>query len=126
MTGSATAEAVELRRSRRFGPAIALVAVLLVVWELYARASGVSPFVLPPPSRVIAALWEFRDQAIGHAIPTILETLVGFALSIFAATAAAIALDRIPVARRGKAYRENDEGWTGQLEALRKYVAPTA
>jgi uncharacterized protein YndB with AHSA1/START domain len=31
--------------------------------------------------------------------------------------------DRIPVARRGKAYRVNDEGWTGQLNAIRKYLA---
>lgn len=31
--------------------------------------------------------------------------------------------DRIPVSRRSKAYRENDEGWTGQLENLRKYLA---
>ncbi|HEX6432857.1 MAG TPA: SRPBCC family protein, partial [Gemmatimonadales bacterium] len=30
--------------------------------------------------------------------------------------------DRVPVARRGKAYRENDEGWTGQLENIRKYL----
>ncbi|HEX5824623.1 MAG TPA: ABC transporter permease [Candidatus Limnocylindrales bacterium] len=86
--------------ARRLGPALALVAILLAAWEVYARASGVSPFVLPPPSRVIAALWEFRDQAIRHAIPTILETLVGFSVSIAAATAAAIALDRLPLARR--------------------------
>jgi len=31
--------------------------------------------------------------------------------------------DRIPVARRGKAYRENDEGWTGQINNLRKFLA---
>jgi uncharacterized protein YndB with AHSA1/START domain len=34
--------------------------------------------------------------------------------------------DRIPVPRRGKAYRENDKGWTGQFENLRKYVAAAA
>jgi uncharacterized protein YndB with AHSA1/START domain len=31
--------------------------------------------------------------------------------------------DRIPPARRTKAYRENDEGWAGQLENIRKYLA---
>jgi hypothetical protein len=31
--------------------------------------------------------------------------------------------DRIPPSRRGKAYRENDEGWTGQMENLRKHLA---
>jgi uncharacterized protein YndB with AHSA1/START domain len=34
--------------------------------------------------------------------------------------------DRIPPARRGKAYRENDEGWTGQFKNLRKYLASAA
>jgi uncharacterized protein YndB with AHSA1/START domain len=34
--------------------------------------------------------------------------------------------DRIPLARRAKAYRENDEGWTGQFENLRKYLASAA
>jgi uncharacterized protein YndB with AHSA1/START domain len=31
--------------------------------------------------------------------------------------------DRISPARRTKAYRENDEGWTGQFKNLRKYLA---
>jgi len=34
--------------------------------------------------------------------------------------------DQIPVARRGKAYRENDSGWTGQVENLRKFLASAA
>ena len=31
--------------------------------------------------------------------------------------------DRISPARRGKVYRENDDGWTGQMENLRKHLA---
>ncbi len=31
--------------------------------------------------------------------------------------------DRIAPSRRDKAYRENDAGWTGQLENLRKHLA---
>ena len=31
--------------------------------------------------------------------------------------------DRIVPSRRERAYRENDEGWTGQLENLRKHLA---
>jgi hypothetical protein len=34
--------------------------------------------------------------------------------------------DRIPADRRAKAYRQNEQGWTGQLENLRNYVVPTA
>ncbi len=85
---------------RRLGPPLALVAALLAAWELYARTSGVSPFVLPAPSQVLDALWDFRDQAIRHAVPTVVETVVGFGLSIAAATATAVALDRAPLARR--------------------------
>ena len=31
--------------------------------------------------------------------------------------------DRIPLARRGEAFRMNDEGWAGQLENIAKHVA---
>jgi ABC-type nitrate/sulfonate/bicarbonate transport system permease component len=85
---------------RRFGPPVALVAILLGTWELYARSSGVSPFVLPAPTQVLGALWDFRLEAIRHSVPTIVETVIGFILSIIGATAVAIALDRIDWARR--------------------------
>jgi ABC-type nitrate/sulfonate/bicarbonate transport system permease component len=88
---------------RRLGPPLILVGAFLVGWELYARASGVSPFVLPPPSRVLASLWEFRDEAWRHTLPTVGETVVGFAFSIVAGTAAAVAMDRIDVVRRAVA-----------------------
>jgi uncharacterized protein YndB with AHSA1/START domain len=34
--------------------------------------------------------------------------------------------DQIPVARRDKAYRQNDGGWTVQVENLRQYLASAA
>jgi ABC-type nitrate/sulfonate/bicarbonate transport system permease component len=88
---------------RRLVAPLALVVAFLVVWELYARASGVSPFVLPPPSRVLASLWEFRAEAWRHTLPTVGETVVGFAFSIVAGTAAAVAMDRVDVIRRAVA-----------------------
>ncbi len=85
---------------RRFGPPLALVATILVAWEIYARLSGVSPFVLPSPTRILVSLWEFRADALRHAGPTIVETIAGFGVSIVAATLAAVALDRIAWVRR--------------------------
>ncbi len=84
-------------------PPVVLVAAFLVAWELYARASGVSPFVLPSPSRVLDSLWEFRGDAARHALPTILETLLGFSASIAAAIGAAVVMDRLPIVRRALA-----------------------
>ena len=85
------------------GPPAVLVAIFLGAWELYARFSGVSPFVLPAPSDVLESLWTFRDQAIRHAVPTILETLAGFTISIAVAVGAAVAMDRLPLVRRAVA-----------------------
>ena len=85
--------------SRR-APALALVAAIVVAWELYVRAAGVSAFVLPAPSRVLGALWDFRDDAVRHAIPTIAETIVGFGLSVAAAVGAAVVMDYRPAIRR--------------------------
>jgi ABC-type nitrate/sulfonate/bicarbonate transport system permease component len=82
-------------RLHRFGPPLLLVGGLLLAWEAYARTSGISPFVLPAPSQVLGSLWEFRDEAWRHLVPTVLETLVGFGISIVAATGAAVVLDRI-------------------------------
>ena len=49
------------------------------------------------------SLWTFRDEAFRHAVPTIVETLVGFSVSIAAAIAAAVVMDRLPVVRRALA-----------------------
>ena len=87
----------------RLWPPLLLVGGFLVAWELYARLSGVSPFVLPPPSRVVASLWEFRGEALRHTVPTVGETVVGFAISILAGIGAAVAMDRTPVIRRAVA-----------------------
>jgi ABC-type nitrate/sulfonate/bicarbonate transport system permease component len=85
---------------RRFGPPVVLVAALLVGWEIYARASGISQFVLPSPTRVIASLWDYRDEAVRHAVPTMVETVVGFAVSVVFAVTAAVAMDRVGMVRR--------------------------
>ena len=62
-----------------------------------------SPFVLPSPSRVLDSLWEFRDEAIRHAVPTIVETLVGFTVSIGAADRRCGRHGPLPVVRRALA-----------------------
>ena len=87
-------------QSRRLGPPLLLGGLLLLAWEVYARSSGISPFVLPAPSQVLGSLWDFRGEAVRHAIPTIVETAAGFAAAIVAATAVAVLLDRVPWARR--------------------------
>jgi uncharacterized protein YndB with AHSA1/START domain len=78
------------------------------------------------PERLFSWRWQpGGDPDIDPEEPT---TLVVFELEEIPEgtrlTVTETGFDRIPVARRAKAFRENDSGWTGQLESLRKYVAP--
>jgi uncharacterized protein YndB with AHSA1/START domain len=79
------------------------------------------------PERLFSWRWQpGGDPDIDPAAPT---TLVVFELEeIPEGTRLKVTetgFDRIPVPRRAKAFRENDQGWTGQLENIRKYVART-
>jgi uncharacterized protein YndB with AHSA1/START domain len=80
------------------------------------------------PERLFSWRWHpGGDTNIDPAEPT---TLVVFELEEVQEgtrlTVTESGFDRVPVARRGKAYRENNEGWDGQLENIRKYLARTA
>ena len=87
-------------RLARAAPPVVVVVLLLTAWEGYVRLTGVSPIVLPSPTRILGALMDFRDLALGHTIPTVQETLVGFSASVLAAVAAAIAMDQVGWLRR--------------------------
>ena len=60
-------------RVGRWGPPILLVGVILLVWEAYVRLAGLDPITLPAPSRVLGSLWDFRETAVGHLVPTLVE-----------------------------------------------------
>ena len=74
-------------------PALLLAAAILAVWEVYARATGIRPQVLPAPSRVLMEGWAFRGLIWAHTLPTLGEAAVGFSLAILTGTAAAVAID---------------------------------
>lgn len=77
------------------------------------------------PERLFSWRWQpGGDPDIDPAEPS---TLVVFELADVPEgtrlTVTESGFDRIPAARRTKAYRENDQGWTEQLENVRRYVA---
>jgi NitT/TauT family transport system permease protein len=57
-------------------------AVALVAWEIFVDVSGIRAAVLPAPSSVLQATWTNRDLLIANAIPTTIETIGGFMLSV--------------------------------------------
>ena len=52
------------------------------LWEVACRALRVSSFVLPAPSVILMAIWEFRSQLAYHAMHTLWMTLAGFCLAV--------------------------------------------
>jgi NitT/TauT family transport system permease protein len=66
--------------------------VTLVAWELFCRASRVSPALLPPPSAIWSVLsgnWEILFQ---QSVPTILESIIGFVAAALLGVALAVAI----------------------------------
>ncbi|MGW3952305.1 ABC transporter permease [Streptomyces sp. NPDC004752] len=82
-------------------PPILVVAVLLAVWQTYTSAADVDPTVLPGPWRVVSQGWQNRQDLWEATLPTLQETVAGFAMSFAAAWLVAVLLDFSVWARRG-------------------------
>ena len=87
-------------RAARWGPPILLLVALVLVWEAYVRLAALDPITLPPPSRVLSALWEFRRPRSVTSCRRWSRRSSAAALSVALAIAAAIALDRWGTVRR--------------------------
>jgi putative hydroxymethylpyrimidine transport system permease protein len=91
---------------RRWLPPLAIVLLLLGVWELAARldliadALKLEPFLVPSPSEIAEALWHDRGLLVENAWVTLQEVLAGFALSVLAGVGFAIVLHLSPTLRR--------------------------
>ena len=52
------------------------------LWEIVCRLLNVSSFILPAPSTILLAVWEYRNQLAYHAMHTLWMTLAGFGLAV--------------------------------------------
>lgn len=71
---------------------IVTVAVILLVWELAARAGYFPRYLLPAPTGVAARAAHFKGLILKELLVTLQETLVGFALSVVIGVPLAMAL----------------------------------
>ena len=91
---------------RRWLPPIAIVAVLLGLWQLaanldvIANALHIEPFLVPSPSDIAQSLWTDRSLLVDNGWVTLQEVLAGFALSVAAGVAFAVVLHLSPTLRR--------------------------
>lgn len=85
---------------RRSMPSLIVVATIVLTWEILARVLAIDPIVLPAPSRILGALWDARGVAAGHALTTLVETGLGFGMSVLFAVLTGLAMDSIGWVRR--------------------------
>lgn len=93
-----------MRASRSAGglawlPALLIIALGIVAWQLYATRSGVSAEVLPSPVRVAQAGWSQRSALWSNTIPTLEETALGFTLAALVGFAFSALIDASNVLR---------------------------
>lgn len=81
-------------------PPVLLLAFTAVVWQLVAVQSGLSAFILPSPTQVIAAAWDTRALLADAIGTTMLETLLGLVVAIGLGIALAAGMDLIDLLRR--------------------------
>lgn len=53
-----------------------------LLWEIACRLLRISSFILPAPSTILLAVWEYRTQLGYHALHTLWMTLAGFGLAV--------------------------------------------
>ena len=87
-------------------PPVVIVCALIGAWELAARldvvanALHIEPFLVPAPSDIARSLWTDRGLLADNGWVTVKEVLAGFALSVAAGVAFAVALHLSRVLRR--------------------------
>ena len=71
---------------------IVTIAIIVVVWELAARAAYFPRYILPAPTGVAVRFMEFKGLIARELLVTMEETLVGFLLSVVVGVPLAMAL----------------------------------
>jgi putative hydroxymethylpyrimidine transport system permease protein len=91
---------------RRWAPPIAIVVLLLGLWQLaasydvLANALRIEPFLVPSPSDIAQSLWNDRALLVDNGWVTLQEVLAGFAVSVAAGVGFALALHVSATLRR--------------------------
>ena len=67
---------------RNAAPAVLVAMLVLIGWELISRLSGISRVILPAPSVIIGVASRRFGFLLDQAVPTTLQTLAGFFLSV--------------------------------------------
>lgn len=69
-----------------------VIALFFLVWEIAVRTFAIPEFVLPAPSAIFAAGWEWKAAIVDNAWQTLFTTVIGFAIAIVFGVLAGVAV----------------------------------
>jgi len=83
-----------------WGPPLALLAGLVLLWQAWVVIQGTEPYVLPSPGRIVGAAWTSAHLLPEHVGVTLLEAVIGLVLGAVIGAAVAVAVATVPLVRR--------------------------
>jgi NitT/TauT family transport system permease protein len=78
-----------------------VVAAIFVVWQMLVVALRIEPFVLPSPTAIFAAGWQWHAPILDNAWQTFVTTAVGFAFAIVFGVMVGVAVGSSPLVYDG-------------------------
>lgn len=84
---------------RKYGSAVVLVVILLVLWQVAVRLFKIPDYLLPAPTEIVGALGDWSVLG-GATWVTLQEVIYGFAIALVAGVVIAIALHASGLLRR--------------------------
>jgi NitT/TauT family transport system permease protein len=69
-----------------------VIGLFFALWEAAVRLFAIPEFILPAPSAVFAAAWEFRVAILDSAWQTLFTTVLGFAIAIVVGVLGGVAI----------------------------------
>ncbi|HWI52873.1 MAG TPA: ABC transporter permease, partial [Symbiobacteriaceae bacterium] len=82
---------------KRYGPAAGLLAGMVLAWEAACRWLQIPPYILPAPTRVAQALWQWREPLLLQHLPvTLKEAASGLIISVMLGVLFAAAMHLSP------------------------------
>ena len=85
---------------RHYGPPVGAILAVIFAWHAIMAWFGVPGWLLPSPQAVIASAWEHRDLLPKHTSVTVIEILLGLAVSLLVGVPLAIIVVWSPFLRR--------------------------
>lgn len=83
----------------KLSPVIVILA-LIAIWEIVVRAAQLPLYLLPAPSDIVKTLISDAGTLLQHSAVTILEALIGMAISFVVAVIVGILMDMFPAFKR--------------------------